>query len=70
MSGRVLEFKGEREYNAGKEDGRREGQIELLIDLAYEGLLDEEAAADVAQKRGSSKEKFKEMLHSYSTLPR
>lgn len=61
MNGRVLEFEGEREYNEAK----REGEIEMLVHLAYKGLLDEEAAAEVAQKCGCSKEKFKEMLHSY-----
>ena len=37
MGGRVLEFKGEREYNEGKEKGRQEGRIEGRREGRIEG---------------------------------
>ena len=39
MGGRVLEFKGEREYNEGKEKGRQEGQ-EGRIEGRQEGRIE------------------------------
>ena len=65
MGGRVLEFKGEREYNEGKEKGRQEGRIELLVNLVNAGQLNDAFALKQAQKFGISEEKFKKMLTSY-----
>ena len=63
MAGRVLEFKGEREYNEGKEkgrqEGRQEGRIELLVNLVNAGQLNDAFAIKQAQKFGISEEKFK-----------
>ncbi|MDD6691546.1 MAG: hypothetical protein PUE63_06860 [Lachnospiraceae bacterium] len=65
MGGRVLEFKGEREYNEGKEKGRQEGRIELLVDLVNAGQLNDAFALKQAQTFGISGENFKKMLTSY-----
>ena len=65
MGGRVLEFKGEREYNEGKEKGRQEGRIELLVNLVNAGQLNDAFALKQAQKFGISEENFKKMLISY-----
>ena len=65
MGGRVLEFKGEREYNEGKEKGRQEGRIELLVNLVNAGQLNDAFALKQAQKFGISEENFKKMLASY-----
>ena len=77
MGGRVLEFKGEREYNEGKEkgrqegrqegriEGRQEGRIELLVNLVNTGQLNDAFAIKQAQKFGISEENFKKMLTSY-----
>ena len=65
MAGRVLEFKGEREYNEGKEKGRQEGRIELLVNLVNAGQLNDAFAIKQAQKFGISEENFKKMLTSY-----
>ena len=37
MGGKILEFKGEREYNEGKEKGRQEGRIEGRQEGRIEG---------------------------------
>ena len=65
MGGRVLEFKGEREYNESKEKGRQEGRIELLVNLVNAGQLNDAFALKQAQKFGISEENFKKMLTSY-----
>ena len=65
MSGKILEFKGEREYNEGKEKGRQEGRIELLVNLVNAGQLNDAFALKQAQKFGISEEKFKKMLTTY-----
>ena len=57
MSGRVLEFKGEREYN--------EGKIEMLVYLVSVGQLNATFAIKQAKKYRISDEEFKEMLNSY-----
>ena len=65
MGGKILEFKGEREYNEGKEKGRQEGRIELLVNLVNAGQLNDAFAIKQAQKFGISEENFKKMLTSY-----
>ena len=73
MGGKILEFKGEREYNEGKEkgrqegriEGRQEGRIELLVNLVNAGQLNDAFAIKQAQKFGISEENFKKMLTSY-----
>lgn len=70
MGGKVLEFKGEREYNEGKEEGRQEGrqegQIEMMVYLLNAGQLNAMFATKQAKKYGISEEEFKEMLNSYN----
>ena len=72
-----MEFKGEREYNEGKEkgrqegrqegriEGRQEGRIELLVNLVNAGQLNDAFALKQAQKFGISEENFKKVLASY-----
>ena len=40
MGGKILEFKGEREYNEGKEKGRQEGRQEGRIEGRQEGRIE------------------------------
>ena len=66
MGGKILEFKGEKIYNEGKEEGKKEGKIEELLGLAYDKAMTVEAAAERAEtKYHVSKSDFMEMLKSY-----
>lgn len=70
MGGKILEFKGERIYNEGREEGKKEGKkegkIEELLGLAYDKAMTVEAAAERAEtKYHVSKSDFMEMLKSY-----
>lgn len=63
MGGKILEFRGEREYNEGvkhgREEGREEGKavgiftgrINSLLDLVNDGFMSLEQAADRAEKK-------------------
>ena len=74
MGGKILEFKGERIYNQGREEGREEGRkegreegkIEDLLDLAYDNIIPADVAASRAETRYNiSKNDFMKMLESY-----
>ena len=62
MGGKILEYKGERIFNEGKE----EGWIENLPDLAHDNTLPVDVAASKAEKKYNvPKNEFLEMLKSY-----
>lgn len=66
MGGKILEFKGEKLINQGREEGMQEGSIRTLAELVHDGMLPLEAAETmVGKKYGVSRADFRAMVKSY-----